>query len=46
VLNADAFTDLQYRVPSKVIGVETIKYGSPTALLSPRQTTFGARWSF
>jgi len=46
VLNADAATDLQYRVPDRVIGLETVKYGAPTALLSPRQTTLGARWSF
>jgi len=46
VFNADAATDLQYRVPERVIGLETVAFGSPTALLSPRQATFGARWSF
>jgi hypothetical protein len=46
VLNADNATDLQYRVPDRTIGLETVEFGSPTALLAPRQTTLGARWSF
>jgi hypothetical protein len=46
VFNNDTVTDLQYRAPDRVIGTETVKYGSPTALVSPRQTTLGARWSF
>jgi hypothetical protein len=46
VFNSGTATDLQYRVPSRVIGLETVEFGSPTALLSPRQATFGARWSF
>ncbi len=46
VFNASAATDLQYRVPDRVIGTETVKAKAPTALLSPRQTTLGARWAF
>jgi hypothetical protein len=46
VFNAANATDLQYRVPDRVIGLETVEYGAPTALIAPRQTTLGARWSF
>jgi len=46
VFNADTVTDLQYRVPDRLIGTVRVKYGAPTALISPRQTTLGARWVF
>jgi len=46
IFNASTRTDLQYRVPDRVIGKETVAYRSPTALISPRQTTLGVRWSF
>jgi len=46
LFNASTITDLQYRAPDKVVGAETVKAGAPTALVSPRQTTLGARWSF
>jgi hypothetical protein len=46
LFNASTVTDLQYRVPSRVIGLETVDYNSPTAIIEPRQTTFGVRWSF
>src|SRR5258707_7114379 len=46
VFNQSVVTDLQYRVPSRVIGLETVNFGSPTAIIEPRQTTFGVRWAF
>jgi hypothetical protein len=46
VLNAHTVTSLQYRVPSLVIGKETVNSGAPTGVVDPRQTTFGVRWAF
>ena len=46
LLNASTVTGLQYRVPSLVIGKETVNYGAPTGVIDPRQTTFGLRWAF
>ena len=46
VLNAHNATALQYRVPQRTIGLETVQFGSPTAIIAPRQATLGARWSF
>ncbi len=45
-LNAGTVTGLQVRVPSLVIGNETVQFGSLTGIITPRQTTLGARWSF
>jgi hypothetical protein len=46
VFNGSVVTDKQYRVPNRVIGLETVDFDSPTAIIEPRQTTFGVRWSF
>jgi hypothetical protein len=46
IFNASVVTDKQYRVPNRVIGLETVDFDSPTAIIEPRQTTFGVRWSF
>src|SRR5258708_23065639 len=46
VFNQSVVTDLQYRVPSRKIGLATVNFASPTAKIDPRQTTFGVRWAF
>ena len=56
IFNNDVITSVQTRVPDRSItyadpatGEATsfrVKYRSPTAVLSPIQMTFGARWSF
>jgi hypothetical protein len=46
VLNQSTVTGIQVRVPDLVIGNETVLFDSPTGVIAPRQTTFGARWSF
>jgi Carboxypeptidase regulatory-like domain/TonB dependent receptor len=45
-LNATSVNGVQVRVPSLVIGTDTVNYGSPTGVIDPRQVTVGARWSF
>ena len=44
--NASAVTSVQLRVPDLVIGNETVGFEAPTGIVTPRQATFGARWSF
>jgi len=48
LFNDDTVTGIQTRVPDQsYAGVdEPVEYGAPTALVLPRQVTFGARWSF
>jgi hypothetical protein len=46
LFNTSGVTSRNTRHPSTTIGGETVLYGAPTALQSPRQLTFGARWSF
>jgi hypothetical protein len=48
VFNASAITGVQNRVPDlSIAGVdEPILFGAPTGLVTPRQVTLGARWSF
>jgi hypothetical protein len=46
VFNASTVTGVQLRVPELVIGTETVAFESPTGIITPRQATFGARWSF
>jgi hypothetical protein len=46
VFNASTVTGKQVRVPSLVIGTETVLFDAPTGVIDPRQTTFGVRWSF
>jgi hypothetical protein len=45
-LNNDTVTGRQVRVPDLVIGTETVAFDAVTGVITPRQTTFGARWSF
>ncbi|MCG6926754.1 MAG: hypothetical protein LJF30_15770, partial [Acidobacteria bacterium] len=48
LFNDDTVSFIQNRVPSQsYAGIdEPVEYGAPTGLVSPRQLTFGARWSF
>lgn len=46
VFNASTVTSVQLRVPELVIGNETVGFEAPTGVITPRQATFGARWSF
>jgi hypothetical protein len=48
LFNDDTITGIQDRVPDQGYpGIdEPVQYGAPTALVSPRQVTFGARWAF
>jgi len=46
VFNASQVDDAQNRVPSINVDGNTVAFGSPTSIVSPRQVTFGARWSF
>jgi hypothetical protein len=44
--NASTITGVQFRVPELAIGNETVDFEGPTGVITPRQATLGARWSF
>ncbi len=44
--NRAGVTSRNTRYPFTTIGGEEVQFGWPTALQTPRQITFGARWSF
>jgi hypothetical protein len=56
LLNANTTTGVQTRYPSRSISYlddkdvlqtnNTVRFGYPTAIMAPRQITFGGRWSF
>ncbi|MGH9176674.1 MAG: hypothetical protein ACRD1H_20055, partial [Vicinamibacterales bacterium] len=46
VFNAGTVSSRQTRFPLAAISGNDVLFGWPTAVISARQVTFGARWSF